>query len=93
MGAVGPGLEFGMVLGADHERMVGNFTGLNQVSVGRKAAYDQTGILQRLPVAIVKFKTVPVPLHYGVGTVGRFGQSLVLWMAGVIPQPHGATLA
>ena len=93
MGSVGPGFEFGIVLGADHERMVGNFTGLNQVSVGRKTAYNQNGILQRLPVAIVKFKTVPVPLHYGVRTVGRFGQSLILWMTGVIPLPHCAAFA
>ena len=36
--AVGAGLELRVVLSADHERVVGNFSGLHQVPIGRETA-------------------------------------------------------
>ena len=89
---VGPGLELGMVLHADHERVAADFAGLDELAVGGEAGGDEAGLLEALAVGVVQLEAVAVSLHDLAFGVGLLGQGARLRAAGVAAEAHGAAL-
>src|SRR3954466_14040658 len=71
MRAVGPRLELGMELGADHPGVIRHLGDLHQPPVGRKAAENQPLRRQPLPIVIVELEAMAVALENDRLAVGR----------------------
>ena len=90
---VGPGFEFRVELGANHEGMITHFRDLNEVELTIRAADDQAGVIKGGTVGVVEFKAVAVSLNdglrisIGAGGVGAGGE-----VAEVGAETHGAAL-
>ena len=73
VGMVGLGLELGVVLDADHERVVLDLDDLDEPGLGVGAANEQAGRFQARPVGVVVLETVAVAFLDQIAAIGGAG--------------------
>src|SRR5216684_9148948 len=61
--AVGPALQFGMELAADHERVVGQLGDLYQAAIGGGAGEDHPRVAECLSERVIELVAMPMALE------------------------------
>jgi len=64
MRPVGSGLELGVVLGAEIERVVGHLRDLHEPAVGGEACEPHAVALEELAVCVVELEAMTMPLEH-----------------------------
>ena len=87
---VGAGLEFGMVLHAHMEGVVGEFHGLDERAVRRNAGQGESGVCKRLSVVVVELVAVAMALFDRLGGITARHCGVRAYDAGIRAEPERA---
>src|SRR6267378_5698748 len=92
MRSVGTGLELGVVLGAEIERVVGHLRDLDEPSVRREAREAHAMALKELAIRVVEFEAMTMALEHDRLSVRTGGDRPRLEDTGVAPEAHRPAL-